>query len=113
MSRRTGKKISPEEHIRQSLEDILSTPKGSRVMLRDYGSRLFELLGRGIDKMSIFTAVHEAIARWEPRVRLSAVRVLDGPDEEKKLSEGNVSILLDGVIKVTDTPFSWAVRLER
>ena len=113
MSRRTGKKISPEEHIRQSLEDILSTPKGSRVMLRDYGSRLFELLGRGIDKMSIFTAVHEAIARWEPRVRLSAVRVLDGPDEEKKLSEGNVSILLDGVIKVTDTPFSWSVRLER
>jgi phage baseplate assembly protein W len=113
MSRRTGKRLSPEEHIRQSLEDILSTPKGSRVMLRDYGSRLFELLGKGIDKMSIFTAVHEAVARWEPRVRLNAVKVLDGPEEEKKLSDGKVSILLDGVIKVTDTPFSWDVRLER
>jgi phage baseplate assembly protein W len=113
MSRRTGKKLSPEEHVRQSLEDILTTPKGSRVMLRNYGSRLFELLGRGIDKMSIFTAVHEAVARWEPRVRLNAVRVLDGPEDEKKVEDGTVSILLDGIIKVTDTPFSLAVRLER
>jgi phage baseplate assembly protein W len=113
MSRRTGKSLSPEEHVRQSLEDILTTPKGSRVMLRDYGSRLFELLGRGIDKMSIFTAVHEAVARWEPRVRLSAVKVLDGPEDEKKVEDGTVSILLDGIIKVTDTPFSLAVRLER
>ena len=45
MDRETGKSLSGIEHLRQSIRDILTTPIGSRVMRRDYGSRLFELLG--------------------------------------------------------------------
>lgn len=29
-------------HLRQSITDILSTPIGSRIMRREYGSRLFK-----------------------------------------------------------------------
>ncbi len=32
--------------VEDSIRDILSTPIGSRVMLPEYGSRLFELIDR-------------------------------------------------------------------
>ncbi|WP_170000657.1 GPW/gp25 family protein, partial [Campylobacter sp. RM9328] len=35
--------------INESIKDILLTPLGSRVMLPDYGSRLFELIDRRVD----------------------------------------------------------------
>lgn len=41
---RTGKRLSGAVHLRQSVSDILNTPVGSRVLVRDYGSDLFELL---------------------------------------------------------------------
>lgn len=41
---RTGKRLSGVAHLRQSVSDILNTPVGSRVLVRDYGSDLFELL---------------------------------------------------------------------
>ncbi|EOA7053639.1 baseplate assembly protein, partial [Escherichia coli] len=40
----TGRYLHGNEHLRQSVTDILSTPVGSRVLLREYGSRLFSLL---------------------------------------------------------------------
>ena len=36
----SGKPISGLDHLRQSIADILTTPIGSRVMRRDYGSLL-------------------------------------------------------------------------
>lgn len=41
---RTGKRLSGVAHLRQSVRDILTTPVGSRVLIRDYGSELFSLL---------------------------------------------------------------------
>ena len=38
MDRRTGLPLSGIEHLRQSIEDILTTPLGSRRMLPEYGS---------------------------------------------------------------------------
>lgn len=40
----TGKRLSGTDHLRQSISDILSTPVGSRVLVRDYGSNLFSLV---------------------------------------------------------------------
>ena len=40
----TGRSISGKAHLRQSIADILSTPIGSRVMRRNYGSHLFDLI---------------------------------------------------------------------
>ncbi|WP_375666036.1 MULTISPECIES: GPW/gp25 family protein, partial [unclassified Bartonella] len=44
MDRTTGKPLTGIDHLRQSILDILSTRIGSRVMRRDYGSRVAELI---------------------------------------------------------------------
>lgn len=78
MDRSTGKPLSDRAHLAQSIADILTTPIGSRVMRRDYGSALFDLIdqagnGRGVQR--IYAAVATALARWEPRISLSRVGV--------------------------------------
>jgi phage baseplate assembly protein W len=76
----TGGYLSGIAHLRQSIKDILTTPIGSRVMRRDYGSRLFQLTdapGNGARVAEIYAATVEALTRWEPRFRLSSVKLTD------------------------------------
>nr|BFE89966.1 hypothetical protein GCM10020185_05020 [Pseudomonas brassicacearum subsp. brassicacearum] len=40
VDRRTGQPLSGQAHLRQSIEDILSTPVGSRRMRPEYGSQM-------------------------------------------------------------------------
>lgn len=71
MCRNTGKMLGELEHLKQSIVDILTTPIGSRVMLRDYGSKLFELIDSPINdrlKVQIYSATAEALSKWEPRL---------------------------------------------
>ena len=49
MSATTGKALEGTDHLEQSIQDILTTPIGSRVMRREYGSRLFELVDRPVN----------------------------------------------------------------
>jgi len=49
---RTGKRLSGSDHLRQSVSDILSTPVGSRVLIRDYGSDLFSLVDNPRDDLT-------------------------------------------------------------
>ena len=44
----TGQTLAGLDHLRQSIADILSTPLNTRVMRRDYGSRLPELIDQPI-----------------------------------------------------------------
>jgi len=44
ISARSGRKLGGIDQLRQSTRDILTTPIGSRVMRRDYGSRLFDII---------------------------------------------------------------------
>lgn len=67
----TGHALAGVDHLRQSIRDILMTPIGSRVMRRDYGSRLFELIDRPLspsNKLAIIAATAEALMTWEPRI---------------------------------------------
>lgn len=78
MNRITGAHIAPEPHLVQSIGDILSTPCGTRVMRRDYGSELPRLVDAPINAdtlMDIYMATAEALTRWEPRLQLSRVQV--------------------------------------
>lgn len=71
-----GKALGGIAHLRQSVRDILTTPLGSRVMRRDYGSRLFQLVDAPINRstlLAIYAASIEAINRWEPRIRVTSV----------------------------------------
>lgn len=72
----TGLAISEAEHIKQSVRDILSTPVGSRLMRREYGSEIFELLDHpqnGATRLRLMAATVMALLRWEPRIEVSSV----------------------------------------
>lgn len=78
MNRFNGKQISPYNHIRQSITDILMTPVGTRVKRREYGSHLFDLIdtpGNGLGLIHVIAAAADAIERWEPRVKLMRGRL--------------------------------------
>ena len=76
----TGRAISGEAHLIQSLRDIITTPIGSRVMRRDYGSRVPRLLDAPMTRglvADVVAAVAEAVAAWEPRIQLKRVVVTE------------------------------------
>lgn len=76
MDNTTGRGLDGLGHLFQSIRDILTTPIGSRVMRREYGSRLFELIDRPVNSallVDIYAAVAEALDRWEPRFKLTHV----------------------------------------
>lgn len=72
----SGRKLGGIDHLRQSIRDILTTPIGSRVMRRDYGSRLFELIDTPFSsstKLAIIAATAEALMTWEPRIEVQDI----------------------------------------
>ena len=76
MSRTTGLALSDSAHLAQSIGDILTTPLGSRVMRREYGSLLPDLIDAPLNdttRLLAYAAVAIALMRWEPRLRLSRV----------------------------------------
>jgi phage baseplate assembly protein W len=83
MNTATGRAIEGEAHLRQSIADILTTPIGSRVMRRDYGSLLPELIDQpvnGATRMKLFGATASALMRWEPRIRLTRIDLARGEE---------------------------------
>lgn len=76
MNSDSGYAIKDGDHIRQSVSDILLTPVGSRVMRRDYGSLLSDLIDRpqtAALRLQIMAASYSAILKWEPRVSLTGI----------------------------------------
>lgn len=79
MNVKTGRHISDLEHLRQSIADILSTPIGSRIMRRDYGSRLFKRIDAPVTgelMAEIYSDVVEALFSYEPRFEVTNVSVV-------------------------------------
>ena len=69
--------------IKESIKDILLTPLGSRVMLPEYGSRLFELIDRKVDdefRADLACYVIEAVEKWDPRVKIDEVKLISLKD---------------------------------
>lgn len=93
MSNKTGKELEGIEHLKQSIIDILTTPIGSRIMRRNYGSRLLELVDRPINRdfsLEIYAAVARALEKWEKRFKLEKVKITE-------VKEGRVTLNLEGV----------------
>jgi phage baseplate assembly protein W len=92
MNASTGAALDGEAHLAQSITDILTTPIGSRVMRRDYGSLLFALIDapfNAVTRLQFIAATAGALGRWEPRLRVSRVNVTQGD------APGAVTIDLD------------------
>ncbi|MES2339585.1 MAG: GPW/gp25 family protein [Pseudomonadota bacterium] len=90
----TGAALSGVAHLAQSVADILTTPRGTRVGVRDYGSDLFELQDQpmnGLGRLRVFAATATALARWEPRLKLTRVTL------ETAGADGAFALRIDGV----------------
>lgn len=93
MNAQTGRALSDIEHVRQSITDILTTPIGSRVMRREYGSLLPELIDHPdtpANRLRLAAATAVALMRWEPRLALSRVNI------GRATADGRLAIELDG-----------------
>jgi len=78
MDRHTGRTLSGDAHLAQSITDILTTPKGTLVMRRDYGSDLPDIIDRpmnGITMIDAYLAIAEALDLWEPRISVERVQI--------------------------------------
>lgn len=76
VDRKTGRPIGRAEHIAQSIEALLTTPRGSRVMRRELGMDYLAEDGRPLPDISparVERSAHDALAEWEPRIRITTV----------------------------------------
>lgn len=104
MSRYTGRSIDELDHIRQSIADILTTPIGSRLMRRDYGSRLPELIDQpltGATLLRAYAATLVALIRWEPRIKVRAITRLVHADRPGAVALGIEAVRADSGEPVT------------
>lgn len=108
MSARTGRTVSESAHLAQSIADILTTPIGSRVMRREYGSQLPDLIDAPFNdatRLQAYAATAMALMRWEPRIRLSRVQLSLGD------RPGQAVLDLEGTRTDTNEPLSLRVPL--
>ncbi|VEJ44919.1 GPW/gp25 family protein [Bartonella vinsonii] len=102
MDRTTGKPLTGIAHLRQSILDILSTRIGTRVMRRDYGSRVAELIDAPVNEafaVTLYAAIAEALDKWEPRFKLKTI--------DFKWSEaGQVSLSFEGIYLPSGKPIT-------
>lgn len=76
LAARDGRALDGIDHLRQSIVDILTTYPGERIMRPEYGSRVRDLIDRPVNAQwlaDLYFNVAQAIARWEPRVRVLRV----------------------------------------
>jgi phage baseplate assembly protein W len=79
MDRRTGQPLSGLGHVLQSLEDILTTPLGSRRIRPTYGSGIRRFVDLPVNegwKGAVQAEAARAIRLWEPRINLEGVQVV-------------------------------------
>ena len=92
MNINTGTDISEINHLKQSISNILTTPIGSRVMRRDYGSNLFNKIDHPVNGeliAEIYLDIVESLFIWEPRFELDQVAV-------QNIQNGKITIDLEG-----------------
>jgi phage baseplate assembly protein W len=104
---KTGKELDGKDHLRQSITDILNTRIGTRVMRRDYGSDLPNLIDNPVNEefaVDLYVALADALDKWEPRIRLREASmtivepgVIDFSLTGDYLPDGKV-ITLDGIV---------------
>ena len=90
MDRNTGKWIDDDfSHFLQSIDTIFTTPRGQRIMLRNFGVKMSLFLDASINEETIadiYMQLAEASV-WEPRGELKTLSIesvsLDGKVEVK------------------------------
>lgn len=76
----TGRALTGEAHLTQSMRKIITTPIGSRTMNRLFGSKVPRHLGAPMTRGLVADVVSDAadaLIKWEPRVQLKRIVVAE------------------------------------
>lgn len=103
--------VEDVDEIKQSIEMILSTAQGERVMRPAFGSQLHELVFEPINLETMALArkyVFDALSMWEPRIRLLDVQVRDPYESDPfdATQEGELLIELKYQVNANEDPRS-------
>lgn len=93
LDRLTGEILTDWAHVAQSIAVILTTPIGSRVMRRDFGSEVMALIDRPMTDrviIAVYAATANALVRWEPRFRLTRCQLVQAK------ADGSLSLEVGG-----------------
>jgi phage baseplate assembly protein W len=99
MDRNTGKPLAGMAHLRQSIQDILTTTAsgggsvGERLICRAYGAKVFNYVDQPLNDsltLEIMAAVANALHDFEPRIQLTKVGV-------HKSEAGHLTLQLEGI----------------
>lgn len=92
MSRESGRELETEiDQICQSIQDILTTPIGTRIMRRGYGSLLPQLIDSPFNEITLlqlYAATATALLQWEDRITLNSVSI-------NQISRGSFELEID------------------
>ena len=93
-------KVYDLEAIYQSIHNIISTEKGQRLFLPEFGVNLWQYLFEPMTDAIVFQVyleIYEAIEIWEPRVKLSNKSTYE-PNYENHTIDLNIVFTLKGKI---------------
>lgn len=78
MNANSGTALNLQQHIHQSIANIIITPLGSRLLNRGYGSLVPEMLDYALNDalmLQLKAAIVMAIMEWEHRIVLESVQI--------------------------------------
>ena len=82
MDRHTGRTLGGADHLIQSIDDRLTTPVGTRIARRDYGSLVPEQLDQpnnALGRLRVIAAAALTLMT-EPRARVRRITLAAGPE---------------------------------
>lgn len=111
MNALTGRTLSGLAHVHQSIATILTTPLGSRLMRREFGSDLpngIDAPNQGITRTWLYAAMATALMRWEPRLQVTRLQW-----RHKDRVAGRQIVEIEGVTAETHDPITTRLSLTR
>ncbi|MCA8182507.1 GPW/gp25 family protein [Burkholderia vietnamiensis] len=99
MNAQTGRYIGGEDHLRQSVAVIFSTPMFSRVKRRLFGCGLPDRIdapGNQAVLTQVYADIATALMRWEPRLTVTRVAIDADAFTSGEFSDGAVPIVIEG-----------------
>ena len=97
--------ISDEADVHNSLEVLLSTRPGERILLPDYGCNLDELVFEPLTTTFVNymkDLIRTAILYYEPRVTVNGIQI-----SQDRFTDGLVLVEVDYTIKSTNSRFNY------
>jgi uncharacterized protein len=107
----TGRATTGPAHLCQSITKILTTPLGTRIARRDFGSELPELVdapNNDATRVRLYAATATALMQWERRLHLTRVQL---SAEATQAGQGAQFVDIEGWTTETGEAVSTRVQL--